>query len=367
LVQFEEVGCLKILEKNLDKGYVKVVPDTMDDLWHLYNVIYKSDEVYARTTREMKPDDKYGRPGRGERKSLFLGVRVESVAWDKLLGRLRVHGTICSAPENVPTGAHHTISIGMNVPTTILKREWAKHQVERLLRASRASEKPVIIVSIDDEGYAVATTTQYGINERLGEAVKLPGKLESERREAAVREYFAHALGSLRMVWTAEPGPIVIIGVGYVKNDFVRFLGSEAGDLAKQVVDVKGVNSGGVAGINEALRSGILQKTMKRLRIVEETEVVEEILKRLGRGESKVAYGSEQVERAARQGAVEKLVVADSVLRESSDEERLHVEEIMRAVEQRDGSTIVVSTEHEAGSKLVALGGLASILRFPVY
>jgi len=174
-------------------------------------------------------------------------------------------------------------------------------------------------------------------------------------------------LASLRMVWTAEPSPIVIIGVGYVKNDFASFLRNEAGDLVDQVADVKSVNNGGLAGINEALRSGILQTTMKRLRIVEETEVMEEVLKRLGKGEPKVAYGTEQVERAAKQGAVEKLLVADSVLRESSDEERLHVEDIMRAVEQRDGSTIVVSTEHEAGAKLVALGGLASILRFPIY
>jgi stalled ribosome rescue protein Dom34 len=27
----------------------------------------------------------------------------------------------------------------------------------------------------------------------------------------------------------------------------------------------------------------------------------------------------------------------------------------------------VVSTEHEAGSKLLALGGIAALLRFPIY
>jgi protein pelota len=364
---FEEAWCLRILERNLDKGFVKVVPEVMDDLWHLYNVIFRNDEVYARTTREVKPDEKYARPGRGERISVFLGVKVESVSWDKLLGRLRVHGIICQAPESVPAGAHHTISIGLNTPATIVKRQWSKHEVERLVRACKASEKPVIIVSIDDEGYAVAKTAQYGINERVEERVRLPGKLEVERREAAVKEYFRRALDSLRKAWASEPVPIVIIGVGFVKNDFASFVNSEARDIAGYVVDVKGVNNGGVAGINEALRSGILLKAMKRLRIVEEAEIMEEILKRLGKGELTVTYGSEHVENAARLGAVEKLVLADSVLRKSSDEERLHVEEIMRMVEQKGGVSIVVSTEHEAGAKLVALGGVASILRFPVY
>ena len=358
---------MKILEKNLHKSFIKIVPETTDDLWHLYNIIYKNDEIYARTTREMKPDEKYARPGRGERVSVFLGVKVESVSWDKLLGRLRVHGTICQAPENVPEGAHHTIKIALNTAATIVKKEWAGHHLERLEKARRASEEPIIIVSIDDENYAIATTAQYGIDERVEERVKLPGKRETEKRTTAVKEYFMRALNNLRRVWAQSQSPIVIIGAGYVKNDFARFLENEAGDMAKSVVDVKGVNNGGVAGINEALRSGVLLKATKRLRIAEETEVMEEVLRRLGKGELTITYGMEQVEKAAKMGAVEKLVLADSMLRESSDEQRLRLEEIMKEVEQKGGGTMVISTEHEAGSKLVALGGVASILRFPVF
>jgi protein pelota len=128
---------LKILEANLKKGFVKVVPETLDDLWHLYNIIYKGDEVYAYTSREIKQDEKYARAKRGERVSVFLGVKVEKVAWDKLLGRLRVHGTICQAPEIVPTGAHHTLNIALNTPITIVKEEWAHHHVERLEAARK--------------------------------------------------------------------------------------------------------------------------------------------------------------------------------------------------------------------------------------
>jgi protein pelota len=358
---------LKILEKNLQKGFVKVVPETIDDLWHLYNVIYENDEVYAFTTREIKPDEKYARPGRGERVSVFLGVRVETVSWDKLLGRLRVHGIICQAPDSVPTGAHHTISISLNTAATIVKKEWAKHQLERLNRASRTSEKPVIVVSIDDEGYAIATTAQYGINEKFEIRMKLPGKLETEKRTAAIREYFTEAMNSLRTVWVPAHSPIVIIGVGYVKNDFAKFLENEAGEIARSILDVKGVNNGGVAGINEALRSGILLKAMKRLRIGEEAEIMEDVLKRLGKGEATVTYGLDHVEKTAKLGAIEKLVLADSMLRGSSDEQRLRLEEIMREVEKKGGSIVVLSTEHEAGEKLIALGGVASTLRFPVY
>jgi len=352
---------------NLKKGFVKVIPETFDDLWHLYNIIYKDDEVYSRTTREIKPDEKYARPRRGQRVPVFLGVKVEKIAWDKLLGRLRVHGTICKAPETVPLGAHHTVKIALNKPLTIVKKKWARHHVERLKRASKTSEKPVTIIAIDDEGYAIGTTKQYGVDVKVEERMKLPGKLEAEKRGVAVKEYFRKALSSLLQVWTATRSPITIIGVGFVKKDFAKFLQNEATDIAKSVVDVKSVNNSGVAGIYEALRSGVLLKTMKHMRIAEETEAIEEVLKRLGKNESNIAYGFDDVKRTAGLGAIETMVLADTILRKASDEERLVLEDLMRVVEQKGGKIMVISTEHEAGSELLALGGIAALLRFSIH
>lgn len=349
---------------NLKKGFVKVIPETLDDLWHLYNIIYEGDEVYARTTREIKPAEEYARPGHGQRISVLLGVEVEKIGWDKLLGRLRVHGIIREGPETVPMGAHHTINIGLNKPLTIVKKKWARHHIERLERARRTSEKPITIIAIDDEGYAIATTKQYGVEVKVEERIKLPGKLEAEKRDPAIKEYFGKALSSLHHMWAATHSPIAIIGVGFIKNDFAKFLRNEAKDIAESVVDVKSVNNGGVAGIYEALRSGVLSKTMKHMRIVEETEVMKEILKRLGKNEYKIAYGFDEVKRAAELGAVEKMVLADTNLRRTSDEKRLFLEDLMKTVEQKGGEVMIVSTEHEAGAKLIALGGTAALLRF---
>lgn len=355
---------LRILEVNSKKEYVKVIPETFDDFWHLYNIIYKGDQVYARTTREVKTDEKYARSSRGERVPVFLGVNVQEVSWDKFLGRLRVHGTIVEATDVAPAGAHHTLNITLNTPLTIVKKEWPKHHLDRLKRAGASSEKAIIILSIDDEGYAIATTAQYGIEEKVEERIKLPGKLEAEKRGAAFNEYFRKVLNSLRQIWTPARSPFVVIGVGYVKNDFAKFLENEAGDMAKSVVDVKSVNNGGVAGIYEAFRSGILLKTMKQMRIAEETEVVEEFLRRLGKDETNVAYGFDVVKKATSLGAVEKLILADSLLRDSDDQQRLQLEELMKEVEDKKGAIIVVSTEHEAGKKLTALHGVAALLRF---
>ena len=314
----------------------------------------------------MKPDDKYARPVRGERVSVFLGVKVKDVAWDRFLGRLRIHGTICEAPETVPTGVHHTLSIALNTPVTIVKERWPRHHIERLERARKTSEKPLTIVSIDDEGYAIATTTQYGVELRIEERTRLPGKLEAEKRTAATNAYFRKVSEGLRRIWEEMHTSIVVIGVGFVKNDFAQYLKNEVPEVGKEVVDVKSVNNGGMAGIREALRSGVLSRTMRQLRIGDETEVVEEVLKRLGKGEKTVAYGPEEVQNATQQGAVEKLLVADTMLRDVDDEKRLSMEAWMTEVERKAGNVMVISTEHEAGTKLVSLGGVAALLRFPI-
>ena len=357
---------MKIIEKNLHQGFVKVVPDSADDLWHLYNVIYKDDEVYAFSSRAIKSDVEYSRPKSAERVSAFMGVKVESVSWDKFLGRLRVHGLICHAPDIIPTGAHHTLSIALNQPLTIVKKSWAKHLLDRLARAS-GTEKTMLILAIDDESYAIAETKQYGVEVKVEERMKLPGKLEAEKRSLATRDYFRRVHSSLNQLWTPAHNPIMIVGVGFIKTDFTKFLAEEAPDVSKSVVDVKSVNNGGVAGIHEALRSGVLLTAAHKLRIFDETEVMEEILKRLGKSEGNVTYGLDQVENAVKQGAVEKIVLADTLLRDASEEQRLHLEETMREVEYRRGSVTVVSTEHEAGSKLLALGGIAALLRFPIF
>jgi protein pelota len=357
---------LKIIETNLQQGFVKVVPDSPDDLWHLYNVIFKDDEVYAYSSRAIKSDKEGSRPKSGERVSAFMGVEVISVSWDKFLGKLRVHGLIIHAPEIIPTGAHHTISVALNQPVTIVKKDWPKHLVDRLTHAS-ATEKPMLIISIDDEGFAIAETKQYGFETRVEQRMRLPGKQEADKRVEATKGYFRLAVNSLNKLWEQNHNPIVVIGAGFVKNDFLSFLNEEAPTMAKSVADVKSVNNGGTAGIGEALRSGVLLKAAHRLRVVEETEVMEEVMKRLGKGEGTITYGLAAVENAVLLGAVEKLIVADTTLREADELSRLKLDDLMHQVEKRNASIIVISTEHEAGAKLLSLGGIAALLRYPLF
>jgi protein pelota len=352
---------------HLKKGYVRVAPQSLDDLWHLYNIILPGDQVYARTTREVKVQKEFSRPQEGRRIMVTLGIKVEDILWDRSLNRLRVRGVIIDIPEDIGgRGSYHTLNVVVDQPLTLTKPKWAKHQVDRLKKASHVETPLILLISIDDEEYAIAVLRQYGLDVKAQKTIQLPGKLEPDGREEALAGYFKEALGLMREVWESIKCPIAVLGLGFVKNSFVKYVRDKDQDMASAIVDVKGVNSSGLAGINEAIRSGVLTKTLKNARMAEETRQVEEVLTRLGIGKSDVAYGLEEVAKAARYGAVEKLLIADSVLRESPDEKRLEFERLMREVEEKAGQIVVVSTEHEAGHKLEGLGGIAALLRFRI-
>lgn len=357
---------VKIIKIDLHKSFIKLIPSSEDDLWHLYNVIYEGDEVYAFSSRAIKTDLEYGRPKGAERISTFMGVVVEYINWDKFLGRLRVHGIICDAPEMIPKGVHHTISISLNKPLTIVKEKWSSHILSRLKRATK-TEKSIIIVSIDDESYAIAQTKQYGVDIKVEERIKLPGKRNPELRNKSEREYFKKILESILEIWKANQCPIIIIGVGFIKNNFAAFLSKDAKEISKSITDIKSVNNGGSAGISEALRSGVLLKASNKLRILDETEVMEEVMKRLGKDTKTVSYGIDLIENAINIGAVEKLIIADTLLRESLESKRLKINLLMKKVEKQKGKISIISTEHEGGAKLLGLGGIVALLRFPVY
>jgi len=359
---------VQILEMNLKKGYVRVVPQSLDDLWHLYNIIYPGDMVHAKTTREIKiQTTEYSRPQQGKRVLVHLGLQVEKVYWDRGLNRLRVHGVITEIPEDITgKGSYHTLNVVVDKPLAIVKSKWLKHQVDRLKRAGQAEAPLLLLASIDDEEYAVAVLRQYGLEVKVEKRAQLPGKFEPELREKAFKGYFKEALNLLRETWTALKCPIVVLGLGFVKDSFVKYVRNNAEDVSSAIVDVKSVNSSGVTGINEAIRSGVLTKTLKHARMAEETRHVEEVLTRLGIGKTDVAYGLSEVAKATQYGAVERLLITDQMLRESSDEKRLELEKIMREVEEKGGQITVVSTEHEAGHKLEGLGEIAALLRFQI-
>ncbi|MFH0897011.1 MAG: mRNA surveillance protein pelota [Candidatus Bathyarchaeota archaeon] len=358
---------MKSLGFDRKRGTMKVVPENIDDLWILYNVIRRGDQIYARTSREVKVEEEGARPTKGRRINLSLGVRVERISFQKDDDRLRANGVVIDAPEDLGLlSSHHTINIALGKPVTILKEEWLSSDVSRIERASQEENNPILVVSVDDDKGCVAILRQHGIDVKAEIDARLPGKLEAEKRSTAQITFFNSLLKGLVLAWNASHSLIAVIGPGFWKESFVKHVREKQPDLFKGISAIRTVGNGGVAGVEEAVRSGVLDIVARRIRVIEETRAVEELLSRLGSQRRDISYGVENVKNAIVHGAVELLLVADELLREADDEKRREMESSMRDVEKMRGRVMIVSAEHEAGRKLLSLGGVAALLRFSI-
>jgi len=354
---------LKILKKDLKHGIVKLNLTNLDDLWALYDIISSKDRIYARTTRELKID-KIGRPS-SRRMPVFLGISVEKVYFDREVNRLRIHGKVIDAPEDLNIkGKYHTLNLIVRDSLTVVKDYWHKHQLKNLQDLTK-EEGSVIIVAIDSEECCIALNRIYGIQVKAEINSKLPGKLETEQREAALIEYFKNINKILDRIYTENKGKIVIVGPGFTKENFMNYIRNTNKELAIAIETVDNVSNGGISGVYEAIRVGIVNKVLKRIRVVKETALVEEVFRRLGASTGDIAFGLDEVAEDALIGAIATVLVCDDTLRKQANEDRSKLVEVIRNVEEKSGRAVIVSSEHEAGAKLKSLGGVAALLRYP--
>ena len=353
---------MRIVYKDLKHGSIRLVTNSLDDLWVLYNVLDKGDLVHARTTREVKTEG-VGRPS-SKRLPVSMRLSVEKVHFDKEMSRLRILGKVKEAPEDLNIqGSYHTVSIQPDDQLTISKEHWYDYQLERLEKA-QVEEEPITVLAIDADEGCIATVRTYGVDVRAEIKSRLPGKREYEKREEALRRYYAEISKALERTRSGKAGRIVIVGPAFTKEGFWKHLSNNFPETAKNVVSVKSVSSGGVSGVYEAIRCGLVGSVVKHARVARETALVEEVLARLGASRGDVSYGLQEVDSDAASGVVATLIVAHQRLRDADDEERKRIEDVMRTVENRNGTVHLISGEHEGGKKLVSIGGLAALLRY---
>lgn len=340
---------------------MEIVPETLDDLWHISHIIEEGDVLSSKTTRRIQDTsgDKL-RSDRGVKKTFYLGIEVESVSFHVFTGKLRATGSIVSGPEEfVPLGSHHTLEVKLNTSLKIKKEYWSRYVIKRIKRAVSASKKlSAIIIVIEDDVADIGLVRQFGI-EYYGPIIgNISGKRIIEKNRQKTVEEFYQKLSEAILKFV-DIQNIIIAGPGFNKNNFYGFLGDKYPDISKKAI-IENTGSGGRTGIHEVLKKGVVEKLTSENRIATEISAINEILGEIGQSSNKVVYGKKETINAANAGAIEKLLVLDKVVRS----ERL--EKIMDLVENMAGEVMVISCEHEGGKQLESLGNLAAILRYPM-
>jgi len=345
------------------EGYERVtlVPESLDDLWHLSHVIEPGDRVSADTTRRIQRDDENLRDTGGEREPMWVAIEVEDVEFAKFANRLRVGGVIVDCSREDQLDFHHTLNVEEYTELDVEKR-WKPDQRDRLEEAVEATDNPDVAVATVEEGEAyVHTVAQYGTEERA--SITGPtGKAAWGDGARPREELFAELADVLRRL---DVEAIILAGPGFTKQDALSYIEDEAPDLAADVttVDTAAV---GDRGVHEVLKRGAVEEVQTETRIAEEADLIDKLMERIGQG-SEAAYGPEQVAKAADFGAIEHLLVLDERLRTERSGEGdwdVDADHIVETAEQKGGEVTVFSGEFDPGQQLANLGGIAALLRY---
>ncbi|MFC6824853.1 mRNA surveillance protein pelota [Halopelagius fulvigenes] len=337
---------------------ITLVPENVDDLWHLSHVLESGDSVSGDTTRRIQRNEENLRDTGGEREHLFLTIEVEDVEFARFANRLRVGGTIVSCSREDQLGHHHTLNVEEHDEITI-EKHFKPDQLDRIEEAEEAAENPDVAIATVEEGEAhIHTVAQYGTEERFSFTAPT-GKGEYARPRSELFAELGQALGRM------DVDAVILAGPGFTKQDARDYIKENHADVAEKmtVVDTAGV---GDRGVHEVLKRGAVDEVQTQTRISREADLIDDLMEGISKGE-KVAYGIDQVAEAAEFGAVETLLVVDERLREERQGEGdwdADVNDVIQSVERQGGEVTVFSGEFDPGRQLSNLGGIAALLRY---
>ena len=355
---------MKILKENQKQGEITVKIENLNDLWTLYNVLEEDDKAAARTHRRVVLKE----GSKGERKPMFLKLKVKDVAFHEFSNRLRVKGTILEGPEDlVSYGIYHTFNIEPGQKITITKDKWLKNELKRLKETSKFKDNFMILFIAMETGLATLSLITNYSQARIARVKRtIPGKrYEQSHRNKALIEFYEDIRKIIEEnIKNTDVNLIIVCGPGSARNQFIKYIKDTSNPNYISKIKSIHASSGTESAIFETLKSKELAQFKKNINILQESEKIEEILALFSTDADLIAIGFEEILNASKQGAVKELFLADVLIRGSSKENKLKIEEIITNVENSGGRVNILSSEHSTGQQIVDLGSLIAILRY---
>jgi len=145
---------------------------------------------------------------------------------------------------------------------------------------------------------------------------------------------------------------ILVGGPGPTKEDFLHQLNQELKDKLLVVQDLTYTDESGLRDLVEKSEDVLAEES-----IIEEKKIMEKFLETLGKDSDKVTYGKDSVREAIKIGAVETLLLSESL-------DEYEIEGLTDEAEEKGGKVKIISIDTREGQQLKELGSVAAILRY---
>ncbi|KAI6085525.1 hypothetical protein F4821DRAFT_148156 [Hypoxylon rubiginosum] len=359
---------------------VTLLPVEPEDMWHANNLIGPEDVVRAHAIRKVTTESKTGST-MSERVHTNLTIRVTSTFFDPGASQLHVSGTVIVENNFVSLGQYHTLDLELNRPFTLWKKYgWDSVAKETLSDALKQDKDGAVAAVVMQEGIAnICLITEYRTVLKQRVESTIPKKRSSSNeQDSGMKKFFEKTLSTLtRSMDFSIPRPLLLASPGFVAGDFKKYISEEGVRRADKIMmamakeaTVVHSSSGHLHSLNEILKSSEVMATMKDMKFSKETRFMDDFFDKLKKDDGRAWYGTAPVEKAVREGAVGRgggvLLVNNSLFRSMDIATRRRYVAMVDKVKEDGGESRILSSDHESGQRLDALGGIAAILTYPM-
>lgn len=352
---------MKVLRKDYKNGLVKLKILSLDDLWYLHKIISKDDLLSKVTYRKISVNDK-----EGERKRVFLKIRVEKVSFHDFTNILKVLGVIVeSRDDRVPLGDYHSFNISVNDEVIVEKKKWSNADKYYLNRSASRKRSNLLIVACDYGDASFAFYHEYGLEYKGSLSEELGGKKELKQYEKNRKKFQKKLLSTVNQIAETHKASKVLIGGASMITDSLKKIINDYSYLTGKTVLTK-INYSGESGIKELIKKGEVDKLVNDSIFSSQVKLVNKLLELIGK-EGKAVYGPKQVKEAVDSGAVKHLILtSDYVKRAKKEESFEELDSLINKAELSKASINIIPSKTEHGERVDNLTGITAILRFKI-
>lgn len=350
---------MKQLYTNLKKGEIKLKAENLDDLWYLSTIIEPRDIIKGKTLRKIKIGEKEQRKLKIIKKPVFIKIEAEKIEFSKHSNILRISGIIREAPEDIPLGSHHTFNVEENSIITIIKEKWLKYQLDKLKEAAQKQNTKILLCIFDREEAFFALTKKQGYQLLSHIKGNVRKKAEDNTKEENFYQAILKNINEYMERYKLEK--IIVASPSFWKEELLKEIKDK--ELKKKMT-LATCSCVDKTAINEVLKRNEVRDVLKQDRIAKEVNLVESLLIEISKN-NMAAYGLKETEQAANMGAVKILLITDSLIKKSREENTYgRLEDMMKITEKTKGEVHLINSDNDAGKKLDGLGGIAAILKY---
>lgn len=370
---------MKLIKKSLNRdesGVLTLCPEDSEDMWYIYNLIQINDEIQARTVRKVVPLGANGTPlGPGVRKQLVLQVRVEKIDYDVQGQILRLNGIVTKDTTDVSAGSHHTLQLEINRNFDLYKDTWDSYALQTVDEATNIENHTDIAAAVFQPGLAhicLVKDAMTIVRAKIELTIPRKRRGDNSAHEKALNKFLELMYKAIQSNINLDKVKVVLLAApGTLAQSFHSFMFQKAVQednkaliKSKSKFLVVHASSGHLHALNEALKSPQVQSQLQTTRFGREIAVLDRFLKHLNDDDGRAWYGVRHIEAAAEQGAIQTLMLTDTLFRSVDIMERRRYIALTEAVKALGREVLIFSSLHPSGEQLDHLTGVACILQY---